>query len=203
MNSTAATSQGVPAPEVVVRGSPGLAAFLAAVRATSGCRMLDLGPALPVNFAIYSTFARAVRFVDLLRGARELPERVKQPPILTTEAVTKLLAGLDAPYHGILLWDALDYLGINETRVLVERLARCSGPGTRLFALVSATHRMSSIPLRFEILDAERLAYRAVSSETCASPELPPAEVERRIAPFRAERVFLLRHGVREYVGVL
>lgn len=203
MDAPGETSLGGPAIVSTVHPSPGLAAFLGGLHGRGPCRVLDFGPATPTNFQVYATFARSVHFVDLLRDARESNEGAHRQPSLTRGAVAALLPDLMGPYEAILVWNALDYLDVSESRVLVERLGKCCRPGSHLFAMVSASHTMPAIPSRFEIVDPERLAYFPVSLDTRASPELTPAQVERRIAPFHVERAFLLRHGVREYVGVL
>lgn len=170
---------------------------MAWLRTVPHARVLDLGAASPAKLAVYEACARGVRFVDLLR---EIGEGQAEP---TGEALTAMLSDPVGPTDAVLMWDALDYLSPSAASTLVERLARSARPGARLFAVVSSSRTLPATPARYEILDGERLVARPSSAATRPGPQLAPAEVERRLSPFRVERSFVLRHGARELLGVL
>ncbi|MGE5235746.1 MAG: hypothetical protein ACM3O7_05325 [Acidobacteriota bacterium] len=189
--------------QAVVHHSPGLAALFAGTRGERPKRILDLGPAIRANLEAYGRFAACVRVVDLLRDVAG-GEGANLP--LTRPTAEQLAAALPAgepPYDIVLLWDLLDYLDAEGWHPILARLAECGTAGSRLFLMVFTMPEMPARPTRFEIVDDEHLAYRVVTEETRRSPRLAPAEVERRLSPFRVERSTVLRHGVREYVAVL
>jgi hypothetical protein len=188
-------------PAPVLHPSPGIAALFAGLAAQREQRVLDLGAASGVNLAVYARFGRSVRVVDLCRGTRQGPPTAVPPS--PGDRLAALLPAADGPYGVILVWDLLDYLDAPASRTLVARLVGCAEAGTRLFAMTAEGPQMPELPGRFEIVDGEHLLYRPATAAMRAGPRLAPAEVERRVAPFRVERSIVLRHGVREYVAVL
>ncbi len=186
-------------PEPATHRSLGLAALVDGLRGHS--RVLDLGPAVPANLSFYRTFADLVCFADLLRAATGERAGADAPP-LGADDVAAVLPEL-AAYDAVVAWNALDHLDRPATRLLVDRLLACSRPGTRLYALVSASRTMPALPPRFEIADRDHVLYHPRSAAVRPSPMLTPAEVEKRLAPFRTERAYVLGHGVREMVAIL
>lgn len=196
--STSAAA-GAPRAEPLSHRSLGLAALLAGLHGRS--RLLDLGSAVPANLAFYKDFADLVCFADLLRDVAGERAGADAAP-LGPEAVAAVLPDVDT-YDAVVAWNTLDHLDAAATRLLVERLLACSHPGTRLYAMVSASRTMPALPPRFEITGGDLVVYHPRSAAVRPSPMLTPAEVEKRLAPFRTERAFVLGHGVREMVSVL
>jgi len=62
---------------------------------------------------------------------------------------------------------------------------------------------MPAGPTRYEITGPGRLVYRPTTAERVAAPNPPPALVERWLDPFKITRSVILRHGVREFIGLL
>lgn len=183
--------------------SPGLAGLIAGVAGAPSHRVLDLGPALGINLDVYSRFARSVRFADLSQGWRTEGLAGANPSVQLPEALDRLVGVGEEPVDLVFLWDLLNYLDRAGCGALLGAIARVSREGTRMFAVVWAGRTMPAAPLRVEIVDEGTLRYRTASVEMVPCPSLAPAEVERRILPFRVERAVLLRHGLREVVAVL
>jgi hypothetical protein len=195
----AAEGRARPAREGAVHAAPALGALLGRLDGERGLRVLDLGASVAANLERYSRFAVSVRFADLPR----LLVAGEHPSSFSRGALARALPKERLAYDLLLCWDLLDHLSADDSRSLIARLLECSRPGTLVYAVTASSHTMSAHPVRFEIVGDEHLAYRTATDGTRSSPELPPAEVGRRLAPYVIERSVLLRHGVREHVAVL
>jgi hypothetical protein len=104
-------------------------------------------------------------------------------------------------FHLVLGWDVFNYLSEAESRRLLQTVAELCYPGARLHAIVFARDTMPTVPNRYRIIDAARLAYEPTTTELCGAPHLPPAAVEKLLTGFRIEHSFVLQHGVHEYAA--
>jgi hypothetical protein len=182
--------------EAVEGAAPGVAALLDGVSEDRTHAVLDLGPAAESSLRVYSRYARWVRFVDLLGGG--WPQ--------TQEAGTVLLSAVppqpERPYDLVFAWDILDRLSAEERARLVERLAELTAPGARLHVVVRASDQAPGRPLRFSVLDVDRIRFEPTSAASLPRTGLLPAEVITLLAPFHVVRAFTLKTGLREYVAV-
>ncbi len=190
----AARPSAEPAPERVERAAPGVAALLDAVSEDRSHAVLDLGPAANSSLRVYSRFARRVRFADLL---------ATDPSVEGWDAVLSAVPPQpERPYDLVFAWDILDRLGPEERLRLVKRLVELSAADARLHVVVEDAGRATTHPLRFTLLDVDRMSSEPAGSERSARPPLLPAEVGRLLAPFQVVRAFTLKGGLREYVAV-
>ena len=181
--------------------SPALAEIFAGLNPERPVRVLDLGSALQINLEYYATIGTGVRIVPLLRNDGLEGLRSLEPEAFS--AMLDRLLPLDNVGFGlILMWDLLDYLVDDQPTLLARHLATVSEPGARIHLMVITAETMPAEPSRYELLDAGRLAYRPTTPRRTKAPDLPPAKVERWIKPFRVERSFLLRHGIREFIAI-
>jgi hypothetical protein len=182
----------------VERATPGVAALFAGLSADQSHSVLDLGPASDSSLHVYGRFARRVRFAGLTAVA-------------ASDEWSSALAGLpaqpDHPYDLVLAWDVLDRLDKGERAGLVQRLAEVTAKDARLHMVVDAspatgaTGRMVE-PVRFTLLDIDRVRCEPTGPAHPAPRPLLPAEVERLLAPFQVVGGFTLKVGVREYLAV-
>lgn len=190
-----------PGSEAAVHGSPALTEVFAALDPERRIRVLDLGSALQTNLDFYATIGSGVRIVPLLRS-----DGLEGLRALEAEAFNAMLNRLlplgDAGFGLILMWDLLNYLVDEQPSLLAGHLATVTRSGGRIHAMTITSETMAAEPSRYEILDAGRLTYRPTTNRRIAAPDPPPAMVERWLAPFRIERSFLLRHGVREFIAI-
>jgi hypothetical protein len=187
--------------EPSVHDSPALSEILAAIDPERPVRVLDLGPALQTNLEYYTTIGSRVKIVPLLRN--DGLEGIRQ---LDAGAFSAMLARLlpteDDGFGLILMWDLLNYLADEQPSILSRHLAAVSEGGARIHAMITTAETIAAEPSRYELLGAGRLAYRPTTRLRTTASAPPPAKVERWLAPFRVERSFLLRHGVREFIAV-
>lgn len=178
----------------VVRTAPGLTALFSDLAPGEPTALLDLGPALGDNLGFYARFTGRIRFADLL--AKGMPEA---PPL---EALHGLRDHPEFPYDLILAWNLLDQVTPERRRPVVEELADLATAGARLHLLLDMSDEPFLRPLRFTIVDRERLTFTAVGPPRPALPRPLPAQVDRLLRPFRIVRAFVLRDGMREYLAV-
>jgi hypothetical protein len=191
-NTAGEPEEAIPAP--TERGAPGIAATFAGLE-RDGCHaILDLGPAARSNLSLYSGFARWIRIADFLTA----PPRGDA----WAEAIKALPSLPERPYDLVLAWNLLDRLAPEERPLLVRRLAEVTGPGARLSVMVDASGDPVAYPLRFTLLDFDRVSQQAMGPPEPAQPQLMPGDVGRVLEPFEVVRAFTVRLGLREYVAV-
>jgi hypothetical protein len=185
---------GEPDPAAIERTTPGVASLLEPVSPDRTHAVLDLGPATGPSLRVYSRFARRVRFADLASTATSAEE--------WAAAVDALPAQPQRPYDLVFVWDVLDRIPPTERPRLLQRLAELSAPDARLFAVVDSSGNATAHPLRFTLLDVDRMRFEVAGPAEPAWPPLLPAEVERLLAPFEVVHAFTSQVGLREYVAV-
>jgi hypothetical protein len=181
--------------------SPGLTAVLASLEPDSGCRVLDLGPAVAANIDVYGRFARHVRVLD---AARELASHVvdEEDGAETDLLVDGLMGSAEGPFDVVLAWDLVSHVDFEVARIVFSRLRDVCRQGAKVFLMTYEGAVRPAHPQTFDILGEDRLLYRPSSPEMVPGTAIAPAQVERMLAGFRVESSFLLRHGVREYVAM-
>jgi len=178
--------------------APGVAALLDGVSEDRSHAVLDLGPASDLSLRVYSRFARWIRFADLL-GEAWWPQAQESAAGLLK---TVVLPQPGRPYDLVFAWDILDRLFPADRPRLAEWLGDVTGPGTRLHAVVRAAEHATMLPLRFALLDVDRIRYEPTGPAPLQSSRLLPAEVAKVLAPLQVVHAFTLKTGLREYVAV-
>jgi hypothetical protein len=176
----------------VERATPGIAALFTGVSQDGSHSVLDLGPAADASLRVYGRYARRARFADLIAATSS-----KEWPA----ALAALPAQPDHPYDLIFAWDVLDRLGKDERSALLSRLAEVSAAEARLHIVVDASGRGAVEPLRYVLVDVDRVRCEPTGPARPAPTALLPGEVERLLAPFQVVSGFTLKSGVREYLA--
>lgn len=180
-------------PGRVERTTPGLAALFEGVKEDRSHAVLDLGPASESSLRVYGRYARWVRFADLLSATPSDGE--------WSAALADIPEQPQRPYDLVFAWNVLDRLPPEARPDLISRLTAITAPDARLYVIVESGGDGPRPPLRFSLLDANRLSYEPVGRPLPTRPPLLPAEVERLIAPFKVMRAFTSQIGLREYVA--
>ena len=178
----------------VERATPGVAALLDGVLEDRSHAVLDLGAAANPSLRVYRRFAQRIRFADLLA------DRTSRQGWATV--LSALPPQPERPYDLVFAWDLLDRLLPEERPRLVQRLAEVSATDARLHVVVEAPERATTYPVRFALLDVDRMSCEPTGPARPARRRLLPTEVERLLAPFHVARGFTLKGGLREYVAV-
>ena len=193
--ATGAARAGELRAEPVEGAAPGLAALLEGVSDDRSHAVLDLGAAADLNLRMYSRYGRWVRFLDLLGpgGWAGGGSAAASPGHIPAET--------QRPYDLVFAWDVLDWLSGEQRLELVRGLSRVTDARARLHLLTRVDDAVAR-PLRFTILDANRIRYEPAAGAALPRSRLLPAEVARLLEPFRVLHAFTLRSGLREYVAV-
>ncbi|MEE4270100.1 MAG: hypothetical protein V2I67_00395 [Thermoanaerobaculales bacterium] len=189
-------------PPSVVHDAPALASALEAFDADHPVRLLDLGPALPANLGFYDCFTTGVRIAHLLRDLP--PVDPEKPDDASFVSILDRIEPSDHTRFGLILaWNTLDYLTAERAALLSHHLAAVADHGALIHAMTFTAGTIPASPSGYEIVEPGRLIYRHADQPAITAPDIPPADAERRLGPFRVTRSILLRHGVREFVGIL
>lgn len=185
--------------ELPVHRSLALAALLAEMRRGRKPQVLDLGSAVGSNVEYLSRFECKLYIEDLYSalssksGDGDADQRFFAEFLPLPEGTR-----IDV----VLAWDLFNYLKRKELGKLIEHLAPFCRPGALLFTLISTQKEIPAQPIRFKIVDEDKLLYEVRTSSTRPSPRYAPAEVRDLLRGFRVDRSFLLRHGIQEYLFV-
>lgn len=180
-------------PPTIERAAPGVAALFQGLRRDGGYAILDMGPAVDPHLRLYGRYARQVRFAGLVPN----PPRGED----WTEAVRALPPNPDQPYDLVLMWDLLDRLIPEERPRLMARVTELTAPHARMHLMVDSSGAPITRPLRFTLLDVDRVAQQPVGGPVPAQRQLLPAQLERLLVPFEVVHAFTLRVGFREYMA--
>jgi hypothetical protein len=187
-------------PLTETHSSPGFEEALRGIPTDGSCRVLDLGPSVADNVEFVSSFASRLQIVDVLGPVGSAGGEVGGVSARIT-SVEGIVGDHRRSFHLVLGWDVFNYLSEAESRRLLQTVAELCHPGARLHAIVFARDTMPTVPNRYRIIDAARLAYEPTTTELCGAPHLPPAAVEKLLTGFRIEHSFVLQHGVHEYAA--
>jgi len=189
-------------PPSLAHGAPALASVLEAFDADHRVRLLDLGPALPANLDFFGGFTTGVRIAHLLRDLPPVdPEKPDDAPFVSI--LDRLEPADDSRFGLILAWNTLDYLTAERAALLSHHLAAVAEHGALIHAMTFTAGTIPASPSGYEIVGPGRLVYRHADQPAIEAPDITPADAERRLGPFRVSRSILLRHGVRELIGIL
>lgn len=186
-----------PLPEPVEGAAPGVAAVLKGVSAGGNHSVIDLGPASDRSLQVYSRFARWIRFADVL-GEAWRPRAPAPAAGLLREAVPQP----SRPYDLVFAWDILDRLFPQYRPQLAEWMLDVTAPDARLHIIVRTSEDVPMQPMRFVLLDTDRIRYEPTSTAKLPPSRLLPADVARVLAPLQVVHAFTLKTGFREYVAV-
>lgn len=186
-----------PQPAPVEGAAPGVASVLKGVSAERSHSLLDLGPASDESLRLYGRYARWVRFADVLSEAWG-PRPSGSAAGLLRAAVPQT----DRPYDLVFGWDILDRLFPQHRPQLAEWIVDITAPGARVHVLVRTSEDVPMQPMRFVLLEADRIRYELMGSAKLPPSRLLPADVARVLAPLQVVHAFTLKTGFREYIAV-
>jgi SAM-dependent methyltransferase len=187
-----------PGAEPEVHSSLALATLFREVGPLGKLQILDLGPAVGSNVEFLSHFGCKL-YIEDLYAALAAHRRQEDRQVASAAPFAELLPFPEsARFDAVFAWDLFNYLSRKELAGLAHYLKPFCRPGALVFALVSILKQMPAAPIRFKILDRDRLAYERQTADESPCPRYPPAELADLMKGFRLDRSFLLRHGIQE-----
>ena len=196
------------------RVSNGLKELLSAIDGEERGEVLDLGPISQATVDFFTSRGFRLHSHDLLRAWREfLSEELERPARAAGQAETpaddadnpslrpaRFLARhlwFDAQkFHGVLLWDSLDYLDAAAGAAVVARLAEILRPGGA--ALVHLHDKTPERFFRYRIVDAQTLECVPATAPVVFQRPIPNREVMNIFHDFRTSKTFVGRDQIRE-----
>ena len=186
-----------------VHRSLALAALFQEIRRDRKLQVLDLGSAVGSNVEFLSRYDCKLYIEDLYAALAARGPAVGEGEQAGPQFFADFLPLPDTVRLDVILaWDTFNYLSRRELSHLVDRLRRYCQPGTLIFSLISILKQIPAQPIRFRIVDEERLAYDLRTTALRPSPRYAPAELTEILSGFRVDRSYLLRHGIQEYLFV-
>jgi hypothetical protein len=204
-----------PAPSVTpaanLRTSNSLKEFLWLISDVPHARILDLGPVWQSTVSFFVDKGYRVTTEDLLRTWKDFltaeEERLRTAPV--GEEAPKLspamLAGkflqgaLQYPeqgFHGLLIWDLLDYFDGGVLSCLMERLNSLLHPGGAALALFHS--RAAERFHRYRIVDSQTVELLAAPTLAVHAHVFQNREILELFGKFRSSKTFVGRDQVRE-----
>jgi hypothetical protein len=182
---------------------------------TENGEVLDLGPVSQSTVDFFTSRGFRLHTHDLLRAWREfLAEELERPVRAPSAAAASEGAGeedsaaragrffsrqLQFPsgkFHGVLLWDALDYLDSPVGTLLVTRLAEILRSGGA--ALLHLHDKLPDRFCRYRVLDAQTIECVPAAPPVAFQRIIPNREVMKLFSGFRTSKTFVGRDQIRE-----
>jgi hypothetical protein len=191
----------LPAGPKSVHDAPVLLELFDRLGRNRSAHILDLGPASSRKLECYTSFAKKVRFFDLI-GRPDATDIGQLDKLEFDRRLDQLLPVGRETFDLVLAWHVFDYLGSDNPPVLAGRLAAVAGVSALLHVMITTAGTMPRRPDLFEP-EGDGITRLRSDGTQIEAPGTPPATVERWLEPFRVQRSVLLRNGVREFSAIL
>jgi hypothetical protein len=192
------------------RVSNGLKEFLGLISDVPRCRVLDLGPVWQSTVSFFVDKGYRVSSEDLLRAWKDFlaveEDRLRttsardggklSPPALAEKFLETALQYPEQCYHGILLWDLLDYFDPAAVPPLINRLSHLVHPGGVVLALFHS--RPAERFHRYRIVDAQSVELIPAPTLAVHAHVFQNRELLGLFEDFRSSKSFVGRDQVRE-----
>jgi hypothetical protein len=196
-----------------LRASNGLKEFLRHLGSLENGQMLDLGPVSQATidfftgrrFKLYTNDLLrawhdflAAELATLMAGTAAAPGAANRSDP-AERAARFLSAFLDYPaetFHGVLVWDLLDYLPPEVVQAFVARLHELVRPGGGVLAIFHS--RPAERFHRYRVVSAEGVEYIPATAPVPFGRVLPNREILNLFSKFRSSKTFVGRDQIRE-----
>jgi hypothetical protein len=198
-------------PAANLRTSNGLKEFLWLISDVPHARVLDLGPVWQSTVSFFVDKGYRVTTEDLLRTWKDFltaeEEQLRTAPageetakLSPSMLADKFLRGaLQYPehsFHGVLIWDLLDYFDAGVLPCLMERLNTLLHPGGAALALFHS--RAAERFHRYRIVDSQTVELLAAPTLAVHAHVFRNREILELFGKFRSSKTFVGRDQVRE-----
>jgi len=186
---------------------------MGAIEGVERCELLDLGPVSQATVDFFTSRGCRLHTHDLLRGWREflaeelerpaqglraaaMAEEAEDPALRPARFFARHLWFEARKFHGVLLWDSLDYLDAATGAALVARLAEVLRPGGA--ALVHLHDKAPERFFRYRVVDAQTLECVPATAPVIFQRPIPNREIMNLFHDFRTSKTFVGRDQIRE-----
>jgi len=167
-----------------------------------GAAVLDFGPALSANIAIFRRLQARMRVLDFERTLLEtdLWRPPQKLPAWERDVVAALDLAPDERFDLVLAWDLPNYLGRERWPVIARQLVEHLAAGGMVHLLARTGHEMPALPAHFRITAAETIREETRSTDLLEPPRFSHGEIERLNPGLAAAKSFLDKHGLQEFL---
>jgi len=206
--SPSSTSLGAVEPSFLYsRHSHGLDQFFGQIQDQRGLLILDCAGASQANVGFITSLGHRLYSVDFLRTLDEtfgdasgdtLPRQSE--PQLIGSFLAQNLDFPEAHFDGLLVWDALEFLGQPLLKRVTDRFFRILKPGAHLLAFFHAEEKATVVPVySYRISDAKTLALTPRGARKPVQL-FNNRGIERLFHQFHSVKFFLARDHLREVI---
>jgi hypothetical protein len=173
--------------------------FLSALGEREQPRLLDLGPVVGQNVTFFGEHLGCKIFVEDVFKDIERYVRERRMPELAAFFATRFPQSTDS-LHGILCWDAFDYLDKPAGAALAQQLSRILKPDGVLLAFFSTAEPQGGDAhyTKHIVVDKSNLKYRPYAAARPKQKPLLNRDIVRMFEPLRVTEQFLLKTSLRE-----
>ena len=190
---------------LMTRPSRGLEEFFGNIRGQSGLTILDLGGATQQNVSFITNLGHRLYSEDFLQILNETFGGVNGSTEQTNSGQIDyfLRQALDYPeghFDGVLIWDALEYLGPTLLTAVVDRLRMIVRPKSAMLAFFHADDKLDAAPYyTFRIQDVNSLQVATRGARRPAQL-FNNRSLEKLFTRYDSVKFFLTRERLREVI---
>jgi hypothetical protein len=194
-----------------LRVSNGLKELLWLISDVPHARVLDLGPVWQSTVSFFVDKGYRVSTEDLLRTWKDFlsaeEEQLRKAPVgdpgekvsqslLADKFLETALQYHEKSFHGVLVWDLLDYFDPEVVARLMERISGILHPGGALLALFHS--RPAGQFSRYRVVDSHTIELIAAPTIAVHAHVFQNREILELFGQFRSSKTFVGRDQVRE-----
>jgi hypothetical protein len=162
---------------------------------------LDLGPAVGGNVQFFAELGCKLFIADLYESLFSPNARQPESPRAFELMLERDLPSTDGQAVDVILaWDLLNYLTIDQMRLLATALGSYCHRRTQLFAMIATQKEMPARPTMFNVLDPEHMSFLPDAQWQRDAPRYTEPDLKRGMPDFEVDVSFLLRTGLQEYM---
>lgn len=168
---------------------------------SQSARILDLGGACASNIKFYSAISKKFHFEDLSAAiaaqAQNKNGKAEQVPSVLEEALT---LRKNQVFDLIFCWDIVNYLNPTEISRLGEIISAHAHAETKIFLLLPVGREIARAPIRFKLIQHDRLDYEEGDGARTNSPRYNKTDLKKYWPKFKRSKSFLLKNGFEEHI---
>ena len=164
------------------------------------CVVLDLGAVCPKVIDLFGGHRCRLDIADIALGL-ELLNRDLDRESLRHVADSVLPERREEPADLVLCWDTLNYLNREALKVLMDRIAERTRPGSLAHALICYSDPQMPVEPGHYVPDGNGGLYNASRcAEMRDAPRYTPEDLRLNLPAYSIERAMLLSNGMQEFL---
>jgi len=181
--------------------SPVFASLIDQMSRKENLAILDLGPARASKLQLWSQFHCKLFIEDAHDLVPEFTgDQDSDKNALKNWLIQWTANAAKGSISVVLVWDLLNYLDPQQCKIFVDHLTPLLQPGAQIYLTVYSQKDMPTLPMRFDIISADRMEYATLTRDVRSSPRFNQTDLQKRLPNFSVTKSVLLRNGIQEYL---